>query len=132
MDTQKRRMTRIPDFILNYEPPTDQPFLPRPLNKLPNLESPFEVKTNWKVNWHDLDFNEHLSNISYIKWMVETMEDDYLRNSQLQQMDIFFRAESLWKEEVAGLIQTVGEQRFRHRLITETAAFLFRIFLPQS
>ncbi|MEM9821788.1 MAG: acyl-ACP thioesterase domain-containing protein, partial [Bacteroidota bacterium] len=115
MDTQKRRMTRIPEYILEYTPPPDHPLLPRPLNKLPLIETPFTEKKHWEVNWHDLDFNEHLSNVNYIKWIVETMEDEYLRKRQLKQLDLIFRAESLWKDEVLGLIQATEEHTFRHR-----------------
>ena len=120
MDTEKRKMTRIPDFILKYEPPTDQPFLDRPLNKLPILDKELSPKTNLKVNWHDLDFNEHLSNVSYIKWMVETMDDNYLRKGELRQMDIFFRSEALWKDDIVGSIVQIDDHTFRHRLIRKS------------
>ncbi|MEM8909996.1 MAG: acyl-ACP thioesterase domain-containing protein [Bacteroidota bacterium] len=120
MDTVKRRMTRIPAFILKYEPPTDLPFLPRPYNKLLPIQTPYQRQTDFKVNWHDLDFNEHLSNVSYIRWMVESMEDDFLRRGQLRQLDLFFRSEALWKDDIVSEIQEQPDRIFRHRLLRKS------------
>lgn len=120
MDTEKRKMTRIPDFILAIELPDDKPFLPRPINKLPPLTTPFVKEKQFEVNWHDLDFNGHLSNVSYMKWMVETMDDAFLKKGRLAQFDLLFRSEALWKDEVIGMIQQIDETTFRHQLIRKS------------
>jgi len=116
MDTARRRMTKIPDFILEYEVPTN--FLDRPLNKLPGIkevqrEKPFEV------NWHDLDFNAHLSNVYYFKWMLESMSDEVLLEQEVAQIDILFRAEAMWHEKVTAQISQLDGSSFLHKLISQ-------------
>ena len=121
MDTIKRRMTRIPDFILDYQTPNEtHPPLPRPLNKLNPFEADQFIDKPFQVNWHDLDFNEHLSNVHYIKWMLETMEDEVLKKGQLQQLDLIYRSEALWKEELISQTHQIDALNFQHRLIRKS------------
>ena len=119
MNTIKRRVTRIPDFILDYKMPEEEVCLPRPANKLPPFGTVYRQQ-NFQVGWHDLDFNEHLSNVHYTKWMLESMEDKYLQKGQLLQFDLFFRAEARWKEEIVAEVEKINELTFQHRLIRKS------------
>ncbi|MCB0559602.1 MAG: hypothetical protein H6573_00360 [Lewinellaceae bacterium] len=58
-----RRMAPIPKYILELqnEMPPPEACLPRPETWLPRFEQAQFTK-NFEVNWHDLDFNEHLNN----------------------------------------------------------------------
>ena len=121
MDTQSRRMAPIPKFILNLEdkmpPPED--CLPRPETRLPRFEQAQYAK-NFQVNWHDLDFNEHLNNTLYIQWLLEPLPKNILESGGLQQLDINYRAECHWQDHVraeALLLEEDGS--FLHRLVNE-------------
>lgn len=116
MDTIKRRVTRIPDFILAYDMPAEEICLLRPANKLPPFGTVYSQK-NFQVGWHDLDFNEHLSNVHYTKWMLESMDDEFLQKGQLLQFDLLFRAEARWKEVIISEVEKIDELTFQHRLI---------------
>ena len=116
MNTIKRRVVRIPDFILAFDMPDEQECLTRPVNKLPPFGTSFDQKT-FQVNWHDLDFNQHLSNVHYAKWMIESMEAKLLKNAQLKQFDILFRSEALWQQEIISQIEKVDDLTYQHRLV---------------
>lgn len=118
MDTHTRRMTRIPDFIMQFQEqmPPESTFLPRAADKLPKFEHCDRRKT-YEVNWHDLDFNMHLNNTLYIQWMLETVEDGILQNGYLSELDIIFRMEGLWKEVIQSELQQLSEDTFLHRLL---------------
>lgn len=118
MDMTTRRMTRIPDFIMQYQPhtPAEADCLPRPIDRLPALERVDHHK-QYEVNWHDLDWNMHLNNTIYIQWMLETVPDDILQNGQLERFDILFKLEGRWKEAVTSEVQQLDERTFLHRLI---------------
>lgn len=120
MDTEKRKMSRIPPFILAYNDllaPSSY-FLPRALNKLPAIEK-VDHKRSFQVQWHELDFNLHLNNTFYVQWMLEVMPEKILQSSQLVEMDLLYRAECHWKDVVIGETQAIEENVFLHRLYRE-------------
>ncbi len=121
MDTETRRMARIPDFILNYNEqiPKEADYLPHPADHFPKLERNDRHKI-YEVNWHDLDFNMHLNNTLYIQWMLETVEDQVLQNGYLKELDILFRMEARWKELIKSELQKIDNQHFLHRLVRES------------
>ena len=116
MDTNTRRMKRIPEHILSFEMPDPASCLPRINHKLPPFIQADSSK-QFEVQWHDLDFNEHLSNVYYIRWMLDSMEEQVLLNSQLTNFDIAYRAECRWKDQVRSDIQRLDEQAYLHRLV---------------
>ena len=118
LDTQTRRMRRIPPDILEYEkqmPPASE-HLPRPDFKIPRFER-IDYSSDFRVYWHDLDFNGHLNNVYYLQWMIETVPDDLLENGTLKGIDIQYKVESNWKDQTVCKIQRTGEHQFIHRLI---------------
>lgn len=119
MDTVKRRMSRIPDFILAMEMPKEEDCLPRPKNKLPKFEH-VDLQKDFTVGWYDLDFNQHLNNVFYLQWILETVPDNLLLNGQLASMDIIYKLESKWKEELICETQMVNEGHLLHRLVRKS------------
>ncbi|MCP4438290.1 MAG: hypothetical protein GY810_05035 [Aureispira sp.] len=119
MDTEKRRMARIPDFILALEPPKTETYLPRPVGKVPKIDR-VDEQQDFLVQWHHLDFNEHLSNTYYIQWMLETVDDEVLNNAKLHTLDLQYKAESLWKDELVAECQKIDESTFLHKLLRKS------------
>lgn len=118
MDTVERRLSRIPEHILRLreQMPPPSECLPRPEDRLPRMESAQRVKT-FEVNWHDLDFNMHLNNTYYVQWMIEAVPDDRLRHSTLQEFDILYRAECMWKDQIRSESSRLDDRTWLHRLV---------------
>ncbi len=123
MDTRTRRLAPIPDFILQLagEMPAPERCLPRPEGKLPPFRQA-DYSLRFEVNWHDLDFNEHLNNTLYIKWMLDALPLEVLQKGLFQQMEIFYRAEGQWQDEVWAEVQVLGAGAFLHRLLRKRDA----------
>jgi len=119
MDTTVRKMTRIPQFILNLDIPPPEVCLPRPKNKLPKFEQ-VDLQKSFEVGWYDLDFNQHLNNVFYLKWMLETIPEHLLLQGQLENMDIIYKLECQWKEEVVCETQILGATQLLHRLVRKS------------
>ncbi len=118
MNTNERRMVRIPDFVLALESqmPTAEESLPRPKTKLPPFEAA-EVSKPFRVDWHDLDFNGHLNNVYYIQWMLEALPDHILQDGTLREFDVFYKIEAHWKDGLMSEVQQLSDDSFLHRLI---------------
>lgn len=118
MNTHTRSMSRIPPNILDYQkqiPENIEP-LPEAVSKLPSIDSP-DRQLPFHVNWYDLDFNRHLNNTNYIKWMLEATPLQVLENQQLKQVDLLFRAEAQINAQIEAQSQIVDRQTFLHRLV---------------
>ncbi|MEM9721501.1 MAG: acyl-ACP thioesterase domain-containing protein, partial [Bacteroidota bacterium] len=107
MDTQTRRMTRIPEHIRSLELPPKEECLPSPERK----PLPFGTANHqypYRVNWFDLDFNSHLNNVHYVQWMLESVDKNLLENANVQEVELQYKAESLLHDEILSEVE-VGE-----------------------
>jgi len=94
MDIHTRKMARYPDFIQEWmERSQGTGFLPRPGTDFPALKNP-QIEKIFEVHWHDLDFNRHLTNFYYQKWMLESTPPEIMENYRLQEYRIQFKGES--------------------------------------
>jgi acyl-ACP thioesterase len=119
MDTRTRRMARIPDVVAQKIPsaaPEGRTPLPHAADKLPPLGNP-QAALDFRVNWHDLDFNAHLNNVTYIEWMLESLPDEILENAEVKQIEVIFNLEAQWKEVVRSEVQPTEDGSFLHQLI---------------
>lgn len=101
MDTRSRKLRSIPTFLTDWQEvqPPIECCLPRPDFRLPAMKSP-EQSRYFRIGYHDLDFNRHLSNVLYLQWMLETLPFDVLADRQPRRVDIQFKLEALHDEVV--------------------------------
>jgi medium-chain acyl-[acyl-carrier-protein] hydrolase len=100
LDLVKRTMSSVPAFVHDIEYPTiTHPLPPMSGKVLPLKTVDFTQKR--AVSVEDVDFNDHTSNVSYVKWLVETMPLDYQNNYFLTTLDINYRAESYLNDAIA-------------------------------
>lgn len=117
MNTQERKMSRIPDSFLAFNKllPDPATFLPKASAKLPLVET-VDLTKAFSVQWHQLDFNLHLNNTFYVQWMLEALPEEVLMWGLLKEMDLLYRTECHWQDEVVSETQTVAPGIFLHRL----------------
>jgi len=117
MDTRTRSMATYPDFI--NEMLLESNNLPH-LSRAPRLRVKLQ-KPKWKkayqVGFHDLDFNGHLSNFYYFKWMLDTLPSDFLQQNTLQSFQLKFKEECHLDELVHVKIQEEEDGSFLHVIL---------------
>lgn len=119
MDMDNRRMASLPSFITDLSPrlPPREQCLPRSKTKVPDLSTP-EMKTQYTVHWHDLDFNQHLNNTLYIQWMMDPLPESLLEQGQLARLEIEYRAEAQLHDAVEAQVQALDDGcTYLHRLL---------------
>jgi len=115
MNTEKRRIARIPEEIRVRGTFDTEDCLPHAKGKLPKVTQVDYSKT-FLVDWHDLDFNEHLNNVRYMQWIFETI-DFYLNNEgTLTDLDIVYKQECHWKDRVQVDTQKINNNHYIHQL----------------
>lgn len=126
MDVNSRRLRPIPERIasLSDHLAPAAAHLEAPSAK---VEPPSEP--NWErvftVAYHQLDFNEHLTNPVFPELMLEPLGADFLSAHQPRLIDVDFRAEARYGDELTARVAIDGEEAdqpdcFRHGLYRGT------------
>lgn len=118
MDMESRKLARIPDFIMEFRKfmPEPEDCLPRPTDALPAFGQA-DQSCPFRVNWHNLDFNLHLTNSVYLEWMLDALPEEVLRNRTLLSLDLQYKAEALLSEDLRAEVQCRAEGDYLHRLV---------------
>jgi medium-chain acyl-[acyl-carrier-protein] hydrolase len=103
LDLNKRAMASVPSFVHGIEYPTLHNPLPPISGKVLPLKM-VDFETCRTVIAEDLDFNDHASNVSYVKWLVEAMPSDVQNRYLLTELDINYRAECYFNDPI--VVQT--------------------------
>ncbi|UFH54133.1 acyl-[acyl-carrier-protein] thioesterase [Spirosoma sp. KNUC1025] len=116
---EKRAMVPLPDFIKALSPPIG----PEPLPKLPGKPD-FQTKPfgatrqkDVEVGWLSIDQNQHVNNVAYVQWLIESLDKETLQTGELTEIDLVYRSESHWGDQL--LVQSAPEpsDAFVHRII---------------
>ena len=117
MDTRHRKMANLLPFLKKFEPemPSPEDCLPRPESKMPSFEKA-DRSLSFRVDWHDLDFNNHLSNTRYLQWMLEIIPRERLDGNFPRSMRIEYRAEARLGDELIAEGCQTDDTGFLHQL----------------
>lgn len=116
MDVKSRRLRPIPPHIASLSEslaPAAAHLIP-PEGKIDPPESP-TVSRAFQVSYSQLDFNNHLTNPVFPELMLEPLGADFLRTHQPLSVDIDFRAEANYDDQLIAWVQREGND-FRHAL----------------
>lgn len=118
MDTASRKPVRIPTAIVSIltQQTPDIPHLDRCAGKMPS-PSETNIAGNRMVHWYDLDFNGHLNNVMYAKWMLEGLPASVLNQFAITGFQIHYKAEAHLGDMLICQTENLSETRFLHRLV---------------
>jgi acyl-ACP thioesterase len=120
LDVEKRRPVRIGPFIEKLRPLEGQHILPDALDKLPGLEFRTHEK-KFVVRYRDLDINQHVNNVSFVEWLVESIPKGVLNTSVLAELEINFMAEAFYEDRILAACHPLDPHNtsFHHSLIRQ-------------
>lgn len=112
MNQDSRRLSRITDDV-REEYANHCPVLPRYafpeensscLRKIPKLDDPAQhVRSGLMPRRGDLDMNQHVNNVTYIGWILESMPPSVLDKHQLHTITLDYRRECKHGDSVESL-----------------------------
>ncbi|KAL3636030.1 hypothetical protein CASFOL_020577 [Castilleja foliolosa] len=122
MNKHTRRLSKMPDDVRAEISPwfIEKQEIEESSNEMEkvNSDNASYVNSDLKAKRSDLDMNHHVNNVMYVKWMLETIPEDFLENHQLSDISIEYRREcgksdvlqSLCKPQENGQIGMNGNQ----------------------
>ncbi|MEM7574559.1 MAG: acyl-ACP thioesterase domain-containing protein [Bacteroidota bacterium] len=128
LDLQQRRSTKVPSFIIDrlspYFPP-EEDRLPRAKRlKLPAVELEASNELHFRVGYHQLDFNGHLSNPFYLEWGLEGLPQVLLSRGNLRSLEIEYKKEAVYGQRLTVQVEALEGTTYLHRLSNEQGEIL--------
>lgn len=74
------------------------------LQKLKTIDKIDSQKT-FHVRYDDLDINNHVNNTVYVQWALEALDYDFRISNDLKALDIYFKHEVKYGEDVLSLVK---------------------------
>lgn len=93
MDINLRKLIPIPEYIKEADFVVDRNNV-QPITDKVRYDDDLTANTrDIGVSWFDIDLNDHVNNIKYYQWVLDSPSGEYLENHQLKKMDITFKHE---------------------------------------
>ncbi|MHA1584753.1 MAG: hypothetical protein ACTSWL_05835, partial [Promethearchaeota archaeon] len=94
-DIKERKAIPIPEEVLNY-PTSDHIKLEHHFDLLSAQSEVLPENshiTDIKVNWGDIDLYQHVNNVKYISWMLDSVPQEILQTYQCFDIEIQYKKE---------------------------------------
>ena len=92
IDLERRRPVRPTTDLLTFPLPEREGALPFASARLPAPQN--EASFERTVHWTDIDLNEHVNNVRYVEWGLNTIPEDVLRTKQLRKLSVDYLGEA--------------------------------------
>ena len=117
VDLQKRRPVRIAPFVERLKPIEGRHILDDRLAKLPALSHPVHEK-RFVVRYSDLDINQHVNNVKFVEWIIESVPSAALNALVVSELEINFLAEAFHEDHICAICtpQAPDNTLFHHSL----------------
>jgi len=120
IDADKRRPMRPTSLADQINAIEGLHALDHPLNKLPKCEAP-QHQSDFFVRYHDLDINQHVNNVSYIEWLLESVPAFGREDLTLRELELNFLGEAFKGDRVIAKcrVEDALQPRFSHTIFRE-------------
>lgn len=122
IDLIKIKPITMPEYITNIKLPDRARAIEDKFEKLPVVEKT-EYQKLFHVRLSDLDINNHVNNVNYIEWAIETVPVEIRKKYQISGLEISFRAEGKYGNKILSKSQKCEEPNcvgFHHCIIEES------------
>ncbi len=118
VDVAKKRPVCLRDNLPDYRVVEDRVMSEDFTTKLPPLTQE-DYSLTFNVRFDDIDINNHVNNAVYPLWAAETVPADFRKNKEISQVEIAFKKEGLYGEQVKVITQII-ENKTLHRIMALT------------
>jgi len=121
LDTAKRKPVRIPEEIANVYGARRDRSMQDAFEEEYNLEKKDFFK-EFSVRKSEIDTNEHVNNVNYLAWILETLPIDLYSNYLLKFIDIRYKKELLLDDDLTCSTQIVSKEELGYTGIHSIAS----------
>lgn len=108
MDKTKRKIVCIKNEVID---PYEGDYTTK-LERLPNPEkiNHIDYQKEYRVRFMDIDSNQHVNNVHYFDWMLDTLPEEFLRTHEVKKINIIYKNEVRYGEVVESNTEYITSQ----------------------
>ena len=120
IDADKRRPVRPTSFAEQINSVEGLRSFDHPLNKLPKVDAA-DYESRFFVRYHDLDINQHVNNVRYIEWLLESIPDFGREGLTLKELELNYLGEAFKGDRIISMCRKDNPSgtRFSHTIVRE-------------
>lgn len=118
LDVAKKRPISLRDNLPQYQVVDDRVMAEDFNSRLSDVIRE-DYHLNFNVRFDDIDINNHVNNAIYPLWASEAVPTDFRQNKNIAEMEIAFKKEGLYGEQVDVITQIDGNETV-HRISSAT------------
>lgn len=99
MNMTTRKMARMPEALMTLKVSEEENILEYPQAKLPLLKEE-GISEEIKIRPYDIDWNGHVNNIQYVRYMIENIPSDYLAQNILKSLAFHIKSECFLEDKI--------------------------------
>lgn len=100
IDLNSRKLTRSPTLFKEIEKIKRSPIITHNFATLPRPEK-HDFEKSFSAGYNQLDINQHVNNVRYVEWILETIPHETLKNLSPRRLELNFMAESILDDQVS-------------------------------
>ena len=116
MNLVSRKMVAIPDHIRAMLHDLPEVFQLEDPQRIRSSDKTHFAESEFVVRYSDLDFNKHVGNRSYYKWIFDSFEFEFLKAHTLSEITFEFKSELHIGDHVQSNIYSQEDLSFYHEL----------------
>ena len=105
LDSNKRKPVTINEYLTNTYRVTNSLKNTIKFDKIPDVTR-IDHEKKFNVRYDDIDTNQHVNNVKYYSWAIESVPTDIVLNYTLCNVKIFYKRETTYGETVKVLTET--------------------------
>jgi acyl-ACP thioesterase len=118
MNLTSRKIVPIPEYIVQLPVPSEFEKLELSAMRVPFTSQDYH-STEFKIGYFHLDWNDHVNNIHYTRFMLESVPE-LLSTSTVSKMDIVFKGEAMLDEQLrVNSYYDKDNHQSHHKIINE-------------
>jgi medium-chain acyl-[acyl-carrier-protein] hydrolase len=114
LSRKSRRPVRIPNFLDHYQSPgLSEDLLGN--NDLAELQE-HQFSKEFEVRLSDLDPNQHVNNVCYVEWALDTLPVEFSKTHRVSDLDISFVGEGQYGDSVEARTLRQSDEVYCHQV----------------
>lgn len=100
INTETKRIEKITDTVVNAYGVEQKSVFEEPLDEKPKIPNNLELDFTYSIQRRDIDINDHVNNLHYIDYALETLPEDVYNTNEFNNIEIHYKKEIKYGETI--------------------------------
>lgn len=101
IDTESKKIRKLtPEIIEAYGEPVTKCVFENAFNEKLKVPEDLKLNFNYEIQRRDIDTNEHVNNLNYIDFALETLDEEIYNNTVFHNLEVIYKKEIKLHEKI--------------------------------